>query len=202
LYDRGLSPGTSGNLSVRLQDDAGWLLTPTNACLGELTVEGISHLDWKGALLGGSPPSKESFLHLAYYRFRPTVGAVVHLHSTFAVAVSCLATLNPHSCLPPLTPYFVMRIGNLPLVPYYRPGDERLGDEIARLALTHSAILLANHGPVVSAASLDAAVNAAEELEETARIFLALQGQVIRTLNAQQIEELARTFGARWNSDS
>ncbi|AFZ65674.1 3-oxo-tetronate 4-phosphate decarboxylase [Deinococcus peraridilitoris] len=202
LYERGLSPGTSGNLSVRLEGNAGWLLTPTNSCLGELTADNISHLDWDGTLLGGSPPSKESFLHLAYYRFRPETHAVVHLHSTFAVALSCLAHLNPHSCLPPLTPYFVMRIGNLPLVPYHRPGDQRLGDEVARLAPTHSAVLLANHGPVVSAPSLEDAVSAAEELEETARIFLALQGHPIRTLDAHQIEELQRTFGARWNPEA
>jgi ribulose-5-phosphate 4-epimerase/fuculose-1-phosphate aldolase len=192
LFDRGLSAGSSGNLSARLDD--GFLLTPTNTSLGRLDPARLSRLDRDGRLLSGDPPSKEAFLHRATYLSRPRAGGVVHLHSTHAAAVSCLAGLDPADCLPPLTPYFVMKIGRLPLVPYHRPGDPRLGDIIGALAGRHAAVLLANHGPVVSGASLDDAANAAEELEETAKLFLLLRGQEVRVLDEAQLEELAATF--------
>ena len=130
--------------------DDGWLLTPTNACLGRLDAARISKLDWDGRLLSGDPPSKEAPLHLAMYRERTAAGAVVHLHSTYSAAVSCLRGLPAENCIPPLTAYYVMKIGKLPLVAYHRPGDPRLGDAIRALAARHSAVLLANHGPVVS----------------------------------------------------
>jgi 3-dehydro-4-phosphotetronate decarboxylase len=193
LFDRGLSGGSSGNLSTRLAD--GLLVTPTGASLGELDPARLSRLDRDGRLLSGDPPSKEASLHRAVYRARPHAGAIVHLHSTHAVAVSCLAGLDPADCLPPLTPYFVMKVGRLPLVPYRRPGDPRLGDEIGALAGRHAAVLLANHGPVVSGATLADAVNAAEELEETAKVFLLLRGQDVRVLGKEQLDELAATFG-------
>lgn len=192
LFDRGLSAGSSGNLSARLDD--GFLLTPTNTSLGRLDPARLSRLDRDGRLLSGDPPSKEAFLHRATYLARPRAGGIVHLHSTHAAAVSCLAGLDPADCLPPLTPYFVMKIGRLPLVPYHRPGDPRLGDVIGALAGRHAAVLLANHGPVVSGASLDDAANAAEELEETAKLFLLLRGQEVRVLDEAQLEELAATF--------
>src|SRR6201993_107314 len=146
LYRRGLSPGSSGNISARLED--GWLLTPTNSCLGELDPASLSKLDWNGNHLSGANPSKEYFLHLAMYQKRPQSGAIVHLHSSFAAAVSCLDGLDTASCIPPITPYFVMRVGKLPLIPYFRPGDKALADEIAKYASRHAAVLLANHGPV------------------------------------------------------
>jgi ribulose-5-phosphate 4-epimerase/fuculose-1-phosphate aldolase len=192
LFERGLTVGSSGNLSARLGD--GWLLTPTNSSLGALDAARLSKLGWDGKLLSGDPPSKEAFLHRGMYESRPGAGGIVHLHSTHAAAVSCLNGLDPADCLPPLTPYFVMKIGRLPLVPYHRPGDPRLGDVIRGLASRHAAVLLANHGPVVSAESLDAAVNAAEELEETAKLFLLLRGQDARVLTAEQIEELKVAF--------
>jgi ribulose-5-phosphate 4-epimerase/fuculose-1-phosphate aldolase len=192
LFDRGLSPGSSGNLSARCGD--GWLCTPTSASLGALDPARLSLLDAEGKPRAGDPPTKEAFLHLALYRARPAAGAVVHLHSTHAVAVSCLADLDPRSCLPPLTPYFVMKVGRLPLVPYHRPGDPALGPAVGALAAHHTAMLLANHGPVVSAASLEAAGHAAEELEETARIFLLLRGQPVRLLTPEQIAELRAAF--------
>ena len=192
LFERGLTAGSSGNLSVRLDD--GWLLTPTNASLGRLDPARLSWLDWDGRLQAGDAPSKEAFLHRAMYQERPGAGAIVHLHSTHSAAVSCMCGLNHDDCIPPLTPYFVMKIGRLPLLPYHRPGDPALGDAIRGLAKKHAAVLLANHGPVVSGSSLEAAVYAAEELEETAKLFLLLRDVPVNPLNAQQIDELKSAF--------
>ncbi len=192
LYERGLTAGSSGNISVRLSD--GWLLTPTNSCLVELDPARISRLDWDGNLLAGDPPSKEAFLHRSMYDVRPKAGAIVHLHSTHSAAVSCMCGLDPNNCIPPLTPYFIMKIGRLPLVPYFRPGDKALGEVIRGLADTHSAVLLSNHGPVVSGPDLEGAIYASEELEETAKIFLLLQNAKANCLNAEQIEELKTVF--------
>ena len=192
LFARGLTAGSSGNLSVRTDD--GWLLTPTNASLGRLDPARLSKLDWDGRLQGGDAASKEAFLHRAMYQQRPGAGAIVHLHSTHSAAVSCMCGLNHDDCIPPLTPYFVMKIGRLPLLPYHRPGDPALGDAIGALAKKHAAVLLANHGPVVSGSSLEAAVYAAEELEETAKLFLMLRDVPVRPLDAQQIAELKTAF--------
>jgi 3-dehydro-4-phosphotetronate decarboxylase len=192
IFDRGLTAGSSGNLSVRLKD--GWLLTPTNASLGRLDPARLAKLDWNGNLLSGDPPSKEAFLHRAMYQERHGAGAIVHLHSTHSAAVSCMDGLNPADCLPPLTAYYVMKIGRLPLIPYYRPGDPALGNAIRGLAGKHSAVLLANHGPVVSADTLEAAVYATEELEETAKLFLLLRNAPTRPLNSEQIQELKAAF--------
>ena len=193
LFERGLSAGSSGNLSVRLED--GWLLTPTNASLGRLDPARLSKLDWDGKLVSGEPPSKEAFLHRAMYQQRSGAGAIVHLHSTHSAAVSCMCGLNRDDCIPPLTPYFVMKIGRLPLLPYHRPGDPALAGAVGALARKHSAVLLANHGPVVSGATLEAAVYAAEELEETAKLFLLLRHVPTRPLDAAQIDELKSAFG-------
>ena len=192
LFERGLTAGSSGNLSARLDD--GYLLTPTGSSLGALDPARLSKLDPEGRTIAGDPPSKEAFLHRALYVARPKAGAVVHLHSTHAAAVSCLDGLDPAECLPPLTPYFVMKIGRLPLVPYHRPGDPHLGEVVRGLAARSAAVLLANHGPVVSGASLDDAVNAAEELEETAKLFLLLRGQPVRALTPDRVRELAAVF--------
>ena len=194
LFERGLTAGSSGNLSVRLGSGDGWLLTPTNASLGRLDPARLSRLDWDGRLLSGDAPSKEAFLHRAMYGERAGAGAIVHLHSTHSAAVSCMCGLNHDDCIPPLTPYFVMKIGRLPLVPYHRPGDPALAGAIGALAKKHAAVLLANHGPVVSGSSLEAAVYAAEELEETAKLFLLLRDVPVRTLDAAQIAELKSAF--------
>jgi 3-dehydro-4-phosphotetronate decarboxylase len=196
LYRRGLSPGSSGNISARIAD--GWILTPTNSCLGELDPSALTKLDWNGKHLAGDKPSKEYFLHLAMYENRTESTAIVHLHSSYAAAVSCLEELDPMSCIPPITPYFVMRVGKLPLIPYFRPGDKALALEIAKHASQHAAVLLANHGPVVSGRDLDSAMYAVEELEETAKLMLSLHGHKIRTLTESQIQELRETFGAVW----
>ena len=192
LFERGLAPGSSGNLSVRLAD--GWLVTPTNSSLGRLDTARLSRLDAEGRHIDGDPPSKEAFLHLAVYRSRPQDHAIVHLHSTYSVAVSCLDGLDADHCIPPLTPYFVMKVGRLPLVSYHRPGDPRLSEIVGRLAQRHHAMLLANHGPVVAGRTLEAAMDAAEELEETARLFLLLAQAQARPLNAAQIAELRAVF--------
>ncbi|SFH28320.1 3-oxo-tetronate 4-phosphate decarboxylase [Modicisalibacter xianhensis] len=193
LFDRGLTMGSSGNISMRL-DDGGWLMTPTNACLGRLDPARISHLDRDGGLIDGDKPTKESFLHMAMYAERPQSQAIVHLHSTHSVAVSCLPDIDTHDCIPPLTAYYVMRVGRLPLVPYHVPGDTALGDAVKGLAGRHSAVLLANHGPVVAGKSLEAAVYATEELEETAKLFLLLRGQNPRCLTPEQVAELEAKF--------
>ncbi len=190
LYDRGLTAGSSGNISIRLPD--GFLVTPTNSCLGRLEPDEISRLDAVGNLLSGKTPSKEAFLHLAYYNARSQENAVVHLHSTWSVAVSCLADLDPDDAIPPITAYFVMRVGKLPLVPYFPPGDEELADAVAKVARSSRGALLANHGPVIGAADLDQAVYAIEELEETAKLFLLLRGMPTQFLTAQQATELQR----------
>ena len=195
LFDRGLAAGSSGNISARLDD--GWLLTPTDYCLGQLDPARLSKLDWAGKHLSGDPPSKEAFLHRAIYSERGSANAIVHLHSTYSAAVSCMQGLDHENCLPPLTAYFVMKIGRLPLIPYHRPGDASLADAIRELARTHPALLLANHGPIVSGASLEAAVYATEELEETAKLFLLLRGAPVRALNESQITELESVFGSK-----
>jgi 3-dehydro-4-phosphotetronate decarboxylase len=195
LFNRGLTAGSSGNLSVRLHD--GWLITPTNASLGRLDPARISKLDSKGNLLSGDPPSKEAFLHLAMYEQRPYDNGIVHLHSTYSAAVSCMAGLPADDCLPALTAYFVMKVNRLPLIPYHRPGDSELAEAVRKLAANHHAILLANHGPVVSGVSLEAAVYAMEELEETAKLFLLLRGQKISPLSEEQISTLKTVFGPK-----
>ncbi len=192
LYARGLAPGSSGNISVKLED--GFLLTPTNTCLGRLDVDRISKVNWDGRLISGDPPSKEAFLHLTIYQERPSAQAVVHLHSPYAVAVSCLAEVNPDDVIPPITAYYVMRVGQLPLIPYYRPGDRALAEAVRHAVKSHHAVLLANHGPVIAGPTLEAAVYAAEELEETARLFLLLRGHATRHLTAEQIAELHAAF--------
>ena len=184
LFDRGLTFGSSGNISVRMED--GWLMTPTGCSMGNIEPEKISKLDVNGNLISGDPPTKESFLHLAMYEKRPQDSAVVHLHSTHSVAVSCLDEINPKNVLPPITAYYVMRIGTLPLIPYFPPGDIKLAKVVREMASEHHAVLLANHGPVVSGKSLQDAVYATEELEETAKLFLLLQGHKTRFLNSSE----------------
>ena len=190
LFDRGYSVGSAGNISVRLPD--GYLMTPTNSCLGRLDPTRISKLGPDWSHLSGDKPTKEVFLHRAFLTARPDAGAIVHLHSTHATAIACIAAPGETTPIPPLTPYFVMRVGRtLPIVPYYRPGDAAMEPAVHAAALTARALLLANHGPVVSGATLTDAVYAAEELEESARLALMLRGiDGVRRLTAQQVEAL------------
>lgn len=192
LYERGLAHGSAGNISVKLPD--GYLLTPTNSCLGRLDPARISRLDGNGKLLSGDAPSKEAFLHLNMYQERAGSGAVVHLHCLHAVAVSCLDGLNAENVFAPITAYAIMQVGRLALVPYYAPGDMALAEAVRKVAGKHHAVLLANHGPVVAGTSLTSAVYAIEELEQTARLTLLLQGHPTRLLTADQIADLNRRF--------
>jgi ribulose-5-phosphate 4-epimerase/fuculose-1-phosphate aldolase len=192
MFDRGLTVGGSGNLSVRTQD--GWLMTPTNSCLGRLDPAKLSKVDAKGNLLSGDKQTKESFLHLCMYSERPAAGAIVHLHSTHSVAVSCLADVDPKQPIPPITAYYVMKIGNLVLLPYYAPGDLTLANAVKEVAGKHHAILLANHGPIVAGKDLESAVYATEELEETARLYLLLRGNRLKILTPEQVAELHRKW--------
>jgi 3-dehydro-4-phosphotetronate decarboxylase len=189
MFDRGLTAGSSGNLSARLPD-GGWLMTPTGSSLGDLDPARLSLLDADGRLVSGDKPTKESFLHIGMYRQRKDAGAVVHLHSTHSVAVSVLADVDPQDAIPPITAYYVMKIGQLPLVPYYPPGDESLAGAVEALAGKYHAVLLANHGPVVAGTSLENAVYAIEELEETAKLFLMLKDRPHRCLTPQQVAAL------------
>lgn len=194
LFERGLTAGSSGNISLRLED-GGWLMTPTDASLGFLDPARLSRLDGEGRLLSGDAPSKEIPLHLALYQTRSRCGAVVHLHSVHSVAVSMLPEIDPRQVLPPLTAYYVMRVGATALLPYYRPGDPAVAGAIRGLAGRYAAVLLANHGPVVAGATLEAAIHATEELEETARLYLMLRGLDPRLLTRAQVEELVTRFG-------
>lgn len=194
LFGRGFSVGSAGNISVRLED--GFLITPTNSCLGRLDPARISKLDSAYRHVSGDKPSKEVFMHRAFLATRPEAGAVVHLHSTHATAIACLAAPGEAAPIPPLTPYFVMRVGrSLPVVKYYRPGDAAMEPAIAAAAKDARAVLLANHGPVVSGKTLDDAVYAAEELEEAAKLALLLRGQPARTLTPDEVDDLLGTFG-------
>ena len=195
LFARGFSVGSAGNISVRLED-GGYLITPTNSCLGTLVAERISRLDAHFQHVGGDKPSKEVFMHRAFYVARDDAGAVVHLHSTQATAVSCLPDVDRANPIPPLTPYFVMRVGRrMPIVEYYRPGDPAMEPAIHAAALNARAVLLANHGPVVSGKTLTDAVYAAEELEEAAKLYLILRAAAPRLLTPAQVDDLLTTFG-------
>lgn len=196
LYSRGYTHGSTGNISVR--SELGWLVTPTNACLGRLDPDQLSVIGHDGRLISGPQPTKEVPLHLAMYRTRKNTGAVVHLHSCHSVAVSMLEGVDSNSVLPPLTPYLVMKVGRVPLLPYFRPGDMAIADAIEQLNGRYAACLLANHGPVISGRDLESAVYAAEELEENARLYLLLAQRGCRPLNEQQVLDLQQNFGSEW----
>ncbi len=192
MFERGLTFGSSGNISIRVDD--GWLMTPTGTSMDRLDPARLSKLDEAGRHIAGDAPTKEAFLHRCCYDVRENAGAVVHLHSTHSVAVSCLEEIDHSDVLPALTAYYVMRVGKLPLVPYFAPGDVALAEAVKGLMTESHAVLLANHGPVVVGKSLEDAVYAIEELEETARLYLLLQGQRTRPLTQQQVSDLRAKF--------
>jgi ribulose-5-phosphate 4-epimerase/fuculose-1-phosphate aldolase len=191
LYDRGYSVGGGGNLSLKLPE-GGFLVTPTGSCLGRLDPATLSTIDAAGKPVAGAKPSKEFVFHHAVYGARPDAGAIVHLHSTYLTALSCLETLDTANAIRPFTPYFVMRIGTLPVIPYYRPGSPKIAEALAALAPTvdTQAFLLANHGPVVLGSDIDDAVGNAEELEETAKLVFLLRGEKLRYLTDAEIQDL------------
>ena len=188
IFARGLTPGRTGNLSCRIGDEI--VVTPTGASLGSLDPHQLAIIDLHGRPMTEARPTKEAGMHAALYRARPTARAVVHLHSTHAVAVSCLADIDERSALPPLTAYFAMRVGDLPLVPYFAPGDRTLSVAVEEMAGNHHAMLLANHGSVVAGDDLHSAADAAEEIEETARLWLMLRDLPIRPLTGAQLTSL------------
>jgi ribulose-5-phosphate 4-epimerase/fuculose-1-phosphate aldolase len=192
LFERGFTVGSSGNISVRCGD--GFLVTPTNSCMGFLDAARITKLDAGWNLVSGDAPTKEVPLHRAFYEGRPQTGAVVHLHSTFATALSCLADVDPEDAIAPITPYVVMRVGRVPVLPYTMPGSADVAPLVRARAADHAAILLANHGPVVVGTSLESAVFAAEELEETARLLVLTRGLDVRHLDSAQIAALNARF--------
>ena len=189
LFDRGLTFGSTGNISARLSNGE-LLMTPTGASLGELDPGRLSKFSSTGVHMNGDKPTKEAFLHQCMYCQQKQSGAVVHLHSTYATAVSILADIDTADVLPPLTAYYVLRVGSLPLVPYYPPGDLKLAEAVSMNAERSHAVLLANHGPVVAGKTLKDAQYAVEELEETAKLFLLLQGRAIRPLTHEQKQAL------------
>ena len=198
IFDRGLTGGASGNISARTAD-GGLLVTPTGSSFGALDPAKLSHLDAAGALIGGNKPTKEMPLHSAFYDTRGAkAGAVVHLHSTHSVALSMLPGVDPDSVLPPLTAYSIMRLGKVKLLPYFRPGDPAMGEAVRGLAGRRSAILLANHGPVVAAKDLEAAVCAMEELEETAKLALLTRGFAPNMLTMEQVHDIVDHFDVEW----
>lgn len=196
FHARGLAIGTSGNLSVRLDD--GYLVTPTNASLGRLDAQRLAKLDLAFNLISGDRPTKEVSMHRAFYETRPGTEAVVHLHSTHASALSFRNDLPDFDPLPIFSPYFVMRVGRLPVLPYFRPGADEIGAAICALGGKYRSVLLANHGPVTSGASLADAVSSAEELEETARIFMLVAPEKLRLLSEAEIADLVLTFKLEW----
>jgi 3-dehydro-4-phosphotetronate decarboxylase len=189
IFDRMLTFGSTGNISARLSN-GDLLMTPTNASLGNLDPARLSRFSAEGVHVDGDKPTKEAFLHQCMYCQQKMSGAVVHLHSTHAVAVSLLEDIDPEDVLPPLTAYYVMRVGRLPLVPYYPPGDKALAEAVAERAKESHAVLLANHGPVVAGKTLQDAQYATEELEETAKLHLLLQSHRIRPLTPAQRQAL------------
>lgn len=189
LFERGYSVGGAGNLSVRL-DDKRILVTPTGSSLGRLEVDRLSVLDMEGNVLAGDKPSKESVFHLSLYKQNPHCRAIVHLHSTYLTALSCLQDIDTSNAMRAFTPYYVMRVGQLPVIPYYHPGDINIARELGERANDAKAFLLANHGIVVTGSDLIDAVDNTEELEETAKLYFILQGQNIRYLNDDEIHFL------------
>jgi ribulose-5-phosphate 4-epimerase/fuculose-1-phosphate aldolase len=198
IFERGLTGGASGNRSARLSDGR-LLVTPTGSSLGALDPARLSLLDTQGRLTSGDAPTKEMPLHSAFYETRGAKsGAIVHLHSTHSVALSMLPETDPDNVLPPLTPYSIMRLGKVKLLPYFRPGDAAIGEAIRGLAGKRSAVLLANHGPVVAARDLEAALYAMEELEETARLALLTRGMSPKMLTPAQVRDIVDHFNIEW----
>jgi 3-dehydro-4-phosphotetronate decarboxylase len=197
MFDRGLTHGSTGNISLRLSDGS-LLVTPTGSSMGSLDPGRISHISEAGDLLSGDKPTKEIPLHTAFYETRQKTGAVVHLHSCHSVALSLMPEIDPDNVLPPLTAYGIMQLGKVQLLPFFVPGDPAMGDAVRGLAGKRSAVLLANHGPVVAGKDLEAAVYAMEELEATARLALLLRGIAATSLNPDQISRVVKRFDVDW----
>jgi 3-dehydro-4-phosphotetronate decarboxylase len=197
MFDRGLTGGSTGNISARTPD-GGLLVSPTGTSFGRLDPARLSHFDATGRLIDGDPPTKEMPLHTAFYDTRSAAGAVVHLHSCHAVALSMMPDVDPDNFLPPLTPYAIMKLGKVKLLPFFRPGDLAMGAAVRGLAGKRTAVMLANHGPVVAGKDIEAACHAIEELEDTARLAMLLRGLPARMLSDAQITDLVTHFDVEW----
>ena len=199
LFDRGLTHGSTGNISARTED-GGLLVSPTGTSFGRLDPGRLSRFDAKGNLVSGDNPTKEMPLHSAFYETRSSAGAVVHLHSCHSVAWSMMPEVDEDDFLPPLTPYAVMKLGRVKLLPFFLPGDPAMGEAVRGLAGKRSAVMLANHGPVVAGKDVEAACNAVEELEETARLAMMMRGVEARMLSAEQVRAVVTTFDVEWDA--
>ena len=198
LYDRGLTHGSTGNISARTED-GGLLVSPTGTSFGRLDPARLSRFDASGMHIGGDKPTKEMPLHTAFYETRGSVGAVVHLHACHSVALSLMPDIDKDNFLPPLTPYAIMLLGRVKLLPFFVPGDPAMGDAVRGLAGKHSAVMLANHGPVVAGKTVEAACNAIEELEATARLAMLLRGYEAQQLSPDQIQHVITKFDVEWD---
>jgi ribulose-5-phosphate 4-epimerase/fuculose-1-phosphate aldolase len=199
LYDRGLTHGSTGNISARTCD-GGLLVSPTGTSFGRLDPAQLSRFDASGRQIDGAPPTKEMPLHTAFYDTRSSAGAVVHLHSCHSVALSMMPDTDEDDFLPPLTPYAIMKLGRVKLLPFFLPGDPAIGQAVRGLAGKRSAVMLANHGPVVAGADVEAACNAVEELEETARLAMLLRGTGARGLTEAQVRSVVTAFNVEWDA--
>lgn len=198
LFDRGLTGGSTGNISARTED-GGLLVSPTGTSFGRLDPGRLSRFDAQGVLIDGDKPTKEMPLHTAFYDTRSTAGAVVHLHSCHSVALSMLPEVDEDNFLPPLTPYAIMKLGKVQLLPFFLPGDPAMGEAVRGLAGKRSAVMLANHGPVVAGKDVEAACNAIEELEDTARLALLTRGMPVRALTPDQVSRVVTEFNVEWD---
>ena len=198
MFDRGLTGGSTGNISARTLD-GGLLVSPTGTSFGCLDPSRLSHFDAQGLLIDGDKPTKEMPLHSAFYDTRSSAGAVVHLHSCHSVALSMMPDVDADNFLPPLTPYGIMKLGQVKLLPFFMPGDPAMGDAVRGLAGKRSAVMLANHGPVVAGKDIEAACNAIEELEDTARLAMMTRGLSPRALSQVQVQAIVNKFGVEWD---
>jgi ribulose-5-phosphate 4-epimerase/fuculose-1-phosphate aldolase len=198
MFDRGLTGGSTGNISARTED-GGLLVSPTGTSFGRLDPARLSRFNSKGRLVSGDKPTKEMPLHSAFYDTRSQAGAVVHLHSCHSVAWSLMPEVDEDNFLPPLTPYAIMKLGKVKLLPFYRPGDPQMGEAVRGLAGKRSAVMLANHGPVVAGKDVEAACNAIEELEDTARLAIMMRGYKPHMLTQDQVTDLVTRFDVEWD---
>ncbi|MCE2512232.1 MAG: aldolase [Acidimicrobiia bacterium] len=198
MFARRLTRGSTGNISARTTD-GGLLVSPTGTSFGRLDPGRLSRFDAAGRLLDGDPPTKEMPLHTAFYDTRPQTGAVVHLHSSHSVAWSMMPDVDPENALPPLTPYSIMQLGRVKLLPFFVPGDPAMGEAVRRLAGQRSAVLLANHGPIVAGEDLESAGNAIEELEYTAELAMLTLGHPTKPLSEDQVRSVVEAFDIDWD---
>ena len=198
MFDRGLTGGSTGNISARTED-GGLLVSPTGTSFGRLDPARLSRFDVNGNFVSGDQPTKEMPLHSAFYETRSTAGAVVHLHSCHSVALSMMPDVDPDNFLPPMTPYSIMKLGKVTLLPFFMPGDPAMGDAVRCLAGKRSAVMLANHGPVVAGKDIEAACNAIEELEDTAKLAIMMRGYEAKMLTPEQVNAVVTQFNVEWD---